>query len=190
MDVQDHEQVGSAIPGGSFELIVEIKNVGVGATSINSSVMIEASVPEVQTSTAIAYGDISPRTRQDNSASPFPIVIDPSFTGDSFTLSIFTIQDGVVNETSEITIYIGERDTLFFDDAENGASNWIASGNGISWGTVLDDSYSGVACFGDSNGGNGENNTTNFFELDETFDLTNTILPLVSFNSKYSIEEG
>lgn len=189
LDVQDHKQIGDALPGESFELIVEIKNVGVGATSTNSSVMIQASAPEVQTSTAIAFGDIAPRSRQDNSASPFPIVIDPSFTGDSFTISIFTIQDGAVNETSEITIYIGEKDTLFFDDAENGASNWTATGNGIAWGTVLDDSYSGVACFGDSAGGNGENNTENFFELNEVFDLTTTILPLVSFNSKYSIEE-
>lgn len=189
LDVQSHEQIGDAIPGGTFELVVEIKNVGVGAISMNSSVMIEASAPEVQTSTAIAFGDIPARSRQDNSASPFPITIDPSFTGGSFILSIFTIQDGAVNETSEITIYIGEKETLFLDDAENGDLNWTASGNGISWGAVLDDSYSGVACFGDSDGGNGENNTTNFFELNEFFDLTTTILPLITFNSKYSIEE-
>jgi len=188
LDVQDHEQVGAAMPGESFELIVEIKNVGVGATAVNSSVMIEASVPEVQTSTAIAYGNIPARTRQGNSASPFPIVIDPSFTGSSFTISIFTIQDGVVNETSEITIYIGENDTMFFDNAETGGSSWTASGNGVQWGVVSDDSYSGLACFGDSNGGNSENNTTNFFELNEVFDLTTATLPLVSFNSKYSIE--
>ncbi len=189
LDVQHHEQIGAALPGESFELIVEIKNVGVGATAVNSSVMIEASVPEVQTSTAIAYGNIAARARQDNSSTPFPIVIDPSFTGSSFTIFINTIQDGTVNEVSEITINMGEKDTLFFDDAENGGVNWTASGNGISWGPVTDDSYSGVACFGDSDGGNGMNNTTNYFELNEIFDLTSTINPKASFTGKYSIEE-
>ncbi len=190
LDVQSHTQIGNALPGESFELVVEIKNVGVGDTSVNSSVVVQASVPEVNVPTATGFGDIPPRSRQDNSASPFSISIDPSFTGSSFVLTVFTIQNGVPNETAEIEVHIGTKDSIFFDDAEGGDANWTASGNGISWSTVTDDSYSGVQSFGDSNGGNSLNSTINYFKLNNAFDLTVTNAPRVSFASKYSIEAG
>ena len=190
LDVQDHKQIGDAIPGSTFELVVEVKNIGVGDTSVNSSVLLTSSVPEVQVPTANGYGDIPARTRKDNSLSPFIISIDPSFTGDSFDLTITTVQNGAPNETAVITIFTGTKDVLFYDDAESGAGAWIASGNGIDWGIINDDSYSGLQCFGDSNGGNSVNNTTNFFRLNQTFDLTGTTAPQASFMSKQSIEAG
>ena len=188
LDIQHHEQIGAALPGENFQLVVELKNVGVGATAVNSSVILQASDPDIMVPTATGFGNIPARTRQDNSGSPFIISIDPSFSGSSFNLTINSIQDGVLNETAEITIYIGDKNVLFFDDAENGDFHWLASGNGIPWGIVLDDAYSDSACFGDSNGGNGLNNTLNYFELDEIVDLSSTTLPLVTFMSKYSIE--
>ncbi|MFT7628266.1 MAG: carboxypeptidase T, partial [Ulvibacter sp.] len=190
LDVQDHYQIGDAIPGSSFELVVEVKNIGVGATSINSSVVLTASDPRVQVPTANGYGDILPRTRESNSVSPFIISIDPAFNEASFDLTITTIQNGAPNETAVITIYIGVKDILFSDDAESGVGPWLSLGNGISWGIVNDDSYSGLKCFGDSNGGNSVNNTTNSFRLGLSFDLTTTLNPQVSFNCKYSIEAG
>ena len=190
LDVQDHYQIGDAIPGSTFEFVVEVKNIGVGDTSINSSVILTASDPRVQVPTANGYGDILPRTRQSNSLSPFVISIDPSFNEPSFDLTITTIQDGAPNETAVVTIYMGAKDTLFSDDAENGAAAWVASGNGIPWSTVSDDSFSGLQCFGDSNGGNSVNNTTNYFSLSQTIDLTATLNPRVSFACKHSIEAG
>jgi carboxypeptidase T len=190
LDVQDHYQIGDAIPGSSFELVVEVKNIGVGATSINSSVVLTASDPRVQVPTANGYGDILPRTRESNSVSPFIISIDPAFNEASFDLTITTIQNGAPNETAVITLYIGVKDILFSDDAESGVGPWLSLGNGISWGIVNDDSYSGLKCFGDSNGGNSVNNTTNSFRLGLSFDLTTTLNPQVSFNCKYSIEAG
>jgi carboxypeptidase T len=190
LDVQDHYQIGDAIPGSSFELVVEVKNIGVGATSINTSVTLAASDPRIQVPTANSYGDILARTRQDNSLSPFMISIDPSFNEPSFDLTITTVQNGAPNETAVVTIYTGVKDILFSDDAESGVGPWLSLGNGISWGIVNDDSYSGLHCFGDSNGGNSVNNTTNSFRLGRTFDLTTTLNPQVSFNSKYSLEAG
>ena len=137
LDVQHHLQIGDALAGDSFELVVEIKNVGVGATAVNTSVIIQASDPAIMVPTAIAFGDVPARSRQDNSSSPFTISIDPSFAESSFNLTINTIQDGVLNETAEITIYMGEKNILFFDDAENGDFHWLASGNGIPWSNVL-----------------------------------------------------
>jgi len=190
LDVQDHYQIGDALPGSTFELVVEVKNIGVGDTSINSSVILTASDPRIQVPTANSYGDILPRTRQDNSGSPFLISIDPAFNEASFDLTITTIQNGAPNETAVVTIYTGVKDSLFADNAENGADSWESSGNGIPWSIVNDDSYSGIQCFGDSNGGNSLNSTVNFFRLDQTFDLTSTMNPQVSFNCKYSLEAG
>ena len=190
LDVQDHYLIGDALPGSSFELVVEVKNIGVGATSINSSVILTTSNPGIQVPTANSYGDILPRTRENNSGSPFSISIDPTFNEASFDLTITTIQNGAPNETAMITIYTGIKDILFSDDAESGVGPWLSLGNGISWGIVNDDSYSGLQCFGDSNGGNSVNNTSNSFRLGQTFDLTTTLNPQVSFNSKYSLEAG
>ena len=190
LDVQSHTQIGDAIPGSTFDLVVEVKNVGVGAVAQNVSVIASTNSPGVTISTASGYGSLNARSRANNSASPFTISLSPTFTANSFDITLATYQDGIPNEFSELTIFVGGKNILFFDDGESGDFRWLASGSGISWSSVLDDSYSGIACFGDSNGGNGENDTLNYFELDEIFDLTTTMNPLINFMSKHSIEAG
>ncbi len=189
IDIQSHTQIGDALPGGSFQLVIEVKNVGVGGDAQTVSVVLEASVPGINVPTANGYSTVMARTKKDNAASPFTISIDPSFTGSSFVLTVSTFQDGVANETMEIPIILGNSTILFSDDAESGVDAWSATGNGIAWGLVADDSYSGAFSFGDSDGGNGENFTLNYFELIPSFNLTQTITPVVSFASKRSIEE-
>jgi len=190
VDVQSHEIIGSALTGGSFEMIVEVKNVGVGDTAQNVTVTVEAAVAGVEVSTPQNYGTVASRTRADNTAQPFSLSLDPNFEADSFILKIYTHQDGVLNDVMEIPVYVGEKEVLFFDDASGGASNWLGTSSGIQWSEVTDDAYSGVSCFGDSDGGNGENNTLSFFELDTTFDFTGTTTPSVFFMAKYSMEQG
>ncbi|MBT8276031.1 MAG: T9SS type A sorting domain-containing protein [Bacteroidia bacterium] len=188
LDVQSHTQIGNALPGESFQLVVEIKNTGVGAEAQNVSVILSTSNTNVTVPTANDYGIVAAREKKDNNASPFIISLDPSFVGSYFDLTITTYQDAVANESIDIPIFVGEGTTLFFDDAENGMSNWTASGNGISWSEVGDDSYSGDFSFGDSNGGNGENNTSNNFELNQTFAFDIDFRPVVTFATKWSIE--
>jgi len=188
LDVQSHTKIGDALPGDTFGLNVEVKNIGVGAIAQNVTVQITSSVPEVTISNTQNYGNIDARTRKDNVGSPFTISIDPLYSESNFNLTISTFQDGVVNEIIEVPIYVGQKNVLFFDNAENGISNWVATGNGITWGIINDDSYSGVVCFGDSNGSNSENGTTNYFELNESFNLTTTEFPRLSFMNKHSLE--
>ena len=188
LNVQSHEQIGNALPGGSFDLIVEIKNTGVGASSVNTSVILSTTNPNVTVPTANTYGTVPPRTKIDNSASPFTITLDPSFTGASFDLIVTTYQDGVENESIVIPISVGEGTVLFEDDAENGSTNWTSSGNGIAWGELVDDSYSGLFSFGDSPGGNSENDTNNVFLLNESFNFDGDFKPVLTFASKWSIE--
>lgn len=188
LDVQSHTQIGDVLPGESFQLVVEIKNTGVGATAQNVSVVVSTTHPDVMVPTANGYGTVAARTRKDNSASPFIISLDPAFSDSSFQLTVTTYQDGVENESIEIPVYVGEATTLYFDDAEGGAGNWTATGNAIPWGIVADDSYSGDFSFGDSDGGNGENNTLNYLTLNQSFDFTGDITPVLTFATKWSIE--
>ena len=188
LDVQSHEQIGNALPGNSFELIVEIKNTGVGASSVNTSVIVSTSNPNVTVPTANTYGTVAPRTKKDNTASPFVISLDSSFTGTTFDLTVTTYQDGVENESIVIPISVGEGTVLFRDDAENGSTNWTSSGNGIAWGELVDDSYSGLFSFGDSPGGNSENDTSNTFLLNQSFNFDGDFKPVLTFASKWSIE--
>jgi len=190
LDIQWIQQIGNALPNSSFQLIVEIKNVGIGATSISSEVLIEPSLAGISVSNSIDYGEVPPQTRKKNTTTPFIITIDEGFSASSFNLFITTLQNGISNETSEITINIGDKEVMFFDDSEGGTSNWTSAGNGIPWGFVNDDSYSGTSSFGDSNGGNGLNNTLNYFTLNEPINLTATTFPVVSFYAKHSIVTG
>jgi carboxypeptidase T len=190
LDVQSHIQLNDALSGTSFQLVVEVKNVGVGATAENVSVVVQTSSSGITTPTANGYGNIEARTKKDNTASPFVITIDPLFTDTFFELKVSTFQNGALNEEQIIPVYVGNKNVLFLDNSENGTSNWVASGNGIQWDSNLDDSYSGISCFGDSNGGNAVNNTINYFELNEVFNLTNTNNPRITFATKHSIESG
>ncbi len=189
VDIQSHQLIGNAIPGEAFSLIVEAKNVGVGAIADNVTIMVEASTTGITISEPVNYGAIDIRTRVNNENQPFIITVDTDFEETSFDLKVTIFQDGVLNDELEIPVFIGEKEVLYFDDAESGASNWSATGNGILWSVVSDDAYSGTSCFGDSNGGNGMNNTINYFELNENFDLSETHSPFVSFIAKHSIEE-
>jgi hypothetical protein len=153
-------------------------------------VILEASVPEVAVSTASSYGTLMPRTRKDNAANPFTITVDPSFQGSSFTITASTYHNGVLNESKVIPVLVGNTNSLFSDNAESGATAWVSSGSGLNWGVIADDSYSGAFSFGDSDGGNAVNNTLNYFELDQSFDLTTTTTPVVTFATKWSIADG
>jgi len=164
--------------------------VGVGADAVDVSVEITSPDAGITISAPMSYGTVPQRERVDNAGTPFTVEVDAGFIEDFFTLVVTTFQEGVVNDSLELPVYIGEQDLLFFDDASSGDEAWVASGTGDEWGEVLDDAYSGTICFGDSNGGNGANNTLNYFELDTTFDFTGTVTPSVSFMAKYALEAG
>ena len=188
LDVQSHEIVGDVLPGEPFELIVEVKNTGVGATANTVSVIAQADNVDVISPTASTFGDIAARERKDNASIPFQFSVLPDMEDGFFTITVTTIQDGIPNESIDIPVFLGENTILFEDDAEGTAANWTASGTpGIQWGINLDDSYGGMQSFGDSNDGNGENDADTFFELNETFDFTETPLPRVQFATKYSL---
>lgn len=187
LDVQSYELSGAIVPGGTFELVVEVKNIGVGATANNVSVIVQTDNGSVISPTATTFGDILAREKKDNEAIPFQFELDPQFDDGFFTITVTTIQDGIPNETLEIPVFVGNKETVFADNAESGATNWTATGEGIAWSINQDDSFSGVQCFGDSNDGNSANDTSNGFQLNETFNFNGVNGPLVQFAYKHSL---
>jgi len=187
LDVQSYEIIGQVVRGNTFELMVEIKNIGVGATANNVSVVVQTDNIDIISPTASTFGEIPARQKKDNAAIPFQFTINPQFDGGFFTITITTIQDGIPNETLEIPVFVGEKEILFEDDAESGTTNWTASGTEISWGITQDDSFSGAQCFGDSTDGNSANDTENYFQLTETFNFVGMDGPLVQYAYKHSL---
>lgn len=189
LDVQSHKILGPVLPGETFELVVEIKNVGVEQTATDVGVIAQASSNEIVSPTAAVYNNVPARTKTDNAAQPFQFSIDPGFSDGFFTITVTTTQEGTPNETLTIPVFVGQKEVLFYDDAESGAGNWTAGGSDILWSINEDDSYSGSQSFGDSNDGNSRNDTSNSFSLNETFNLEGVSGPQVQFVAKHSLEE-
>jgi|TARA_R110002020_G_scaffold4110_1_gene18225 hypothetical protein len=188
LDIQSHTIIGDVLPGEPFEVVIAVKNIGVGATANTASVIVQANNSFVVSPTATSFGNIAAREVKDNTASPFQFEVDPAIDTAFFTISVTTIQDGIPNEQIEIPVFLGEKEVLFSDDAEDTAANWTATGNGtILWGVNTDDSYSGSQSFGDSNDGNGENDTETFFELNPSLNLSAISAPRVGFAYKHSL---
>ncbi len=187
-DVQSHDIIGSAIQGESFEMNVEVKNKGFGATPSNVSVEILSNDPNVVVTGDGMIGMVP--SRQTAISQNFNIAIDPLYTETEFELTMIVRQDGTETNRETIVIPVGDQNVFFEDDAENGATNWTTSGNGIAWGICADDSYGGARSFADSNNGNSANNTTNFFTLTESIDLNAAEKPVLEFHAKWSFELG
>jgi len=189
-DFQSHSISGNAIPGGSVDVVVELKNKGVGADANSIQVQLEPSSPLIVASPIQSFSNIAQQSKVNNNSTPFTITIDPSYAEGTVAFDIVVLQDGVESSREPATLYVGTKTNLFADDAESGAGNWTASGNGIAWSLNQDDSFSGSNSFGDSNGGNCQNNTTNYFTLDNSLDLSSTAKPILIFQSKWSLDIG
>ncbi|MEM8525395.1 MAG: M14 family zinc carboxypeptidase [Bacteroidota bacterium] len=190
VDVKSTEQLSDAIPGSSFSLAVGLVNKGVNQMASNTSVEIEPITAGISVSAAQNYGTINAEAVADNANTPFAIVVSNGFTGNSFDLDIVAKQQGVEMTRERITIFIGTRQMLFEDDAENGTGNWSSSGQGGNWEICDSDNYGGNNCFCDSNDGASSSNDDKSFTLNQSIDLTNTIAPRLQFFAKWSLERG
>ncbi len=187
-DVQSHELIGSAVPGESFQMNVEVKNKGLGSTPSNVEVLIQSNDVNVLISGDGFIGKVA--SREKAMSQNFNIYLDPLFEGEELELTMMVNQDGTEMNKETIIIPVGVQTVLFEDDAENGVANWISSGVGIDWGLSSDDAYNGSYSFGDSDNGNSQNNTDNYFTISEAIDLSTTDKPYLEFYTKWSLASG
>jgi len=172
-DVQSHEIIGDATAGGSFEINVEVKNKGVGLSPSDVEVTIVPTSADITVSGNGVLGSIAARAKA--TTSNFTVYIDPNFSGGEVELALIVSQGGIESDEEIIMIPLGNQTLVFSDDAETGAGNWSSTGSGIAWSVNQDDSYDGSNSFGDSNDGNSQNNTLNYF-TSAVFLVTDSIL--------------
>ncbi|MCI5054784.1 MAG: T9SS type A sorting domain-containing protein [Flavobacteriales bacterium] len=187
-DFQSHLSNGDITPSNSFQIEVDIKNKGVGDSAYNVTAVLSINDPEIQIlNNNLSFGSIAARER---ALATFNLQCTPNFAADSVTVSIDIFQDGVRTVTENFTLISGAKTQLFMDNAENGATNWVATGNGKSWGVNGDDSYSGSSSFGDSDNGNSANNTQNYLTLQNPITLNGNNQLWLSYAAKWSIEKN
>ncbi len=190
MDIRASRLIGSAVPGGSVDVVVDVKNKGLNQPAQNVEVAITSSDPSISISSPVNFGTVAAQAIQTNMANPFTIGIPVSYAADQFDLEFTVSQDGVMTTTESITVFVGQQDVLFEDFGESSLSNWTSSGQGQPWSTCEDDAYSGQFSICDSEGGNSNNNTLTRLTLANGIDLIAATKPILSFLAKWSLEDG
>ena len=185
---QYHQVSGDALIDSAFQIQIGVKNKGVGDTAEQVQVFIQPQRADISVTGNGFIGAIPPRSIATTPI--FNVHIPSGFSAPAVILDIIISQDSVEIDRETIIQAIGVSTTFLSDDAESGAGNWTSSGTGINWGINGDDAYSGSFSFGDSDNGNGVNNTANFFTLNNSIDLTGSVAPKVEFYSKWSLESG
>lgn len=79
------------------------------------------------------------------------------------------------------------QDTLFFDNFENGLTNWQTTG---TWGLTTSHSYSPTHSLADSPNGNYTNNSTTYCSMAQGVNLIHVPSASLSFYATYQIETG
>lgn len=183
---------GSVYKNDTLQLKVAIRNKGMSMTSKNVVVELTTSyanaTPMVST---VNYDSIQVKQTKENTNNPFKFKISNSAVlGDNMQIICTVKQENVVASRDTFNITIGYIESMFYDGAENGKSNWTFSGNGKQWDTTYMTYWKGARCFCDSRGGNSSNSTTNYFTLNNSFNLTGKTNPRIEFAAKWATEPG
>jgi len=175
----------------TLELQVMIRNKGLSKTAKNVTCEINSSyanlIPLVST---VNYDSILARQVKTN-ATPFKFKTTTSANLMDEMRFVCTVkQENVVTAIDTFYINVGRTNVLFFDDAESGTPNWTKSGNGRLWDTTFVSYWAGNKSFADSRYGNCVKNTTNYFILNNSINLTGTVNPRIEYATKWATESG
>ena len=182
----------SLLPGNTESINVEIFNQGLRESTSNLILKLNViNGPAMVLNSEISMDDIPERSNGSISDNPFNIQINNDASlGAEVTFELIVEMEGVEVTKEFVKYYIGEKNTLLHDDAENGMVNFVSTGNGMSWDTSFVDSRSGSTCFADSRYGNSSNNTNNRIAMTNNVSLVGTEKPILSYFAKWAIEDG
>lgn len=169
---------------------VDIKNKGLSKTAKNVQVSLSSlsalASPLVST---INYDSIQFRSLKNNSSNPFKFILSSSAElGNEIKFVISVKQETIETSLDTISFYVGAKNTLFQDNAENGIGRWVRAGSGKLWDTSFVNPSSGLKSFADSRYGNSANSTNNNFTLIDTINLANTVSPRIEFDARWATE--
>jgi hypothetical protein len=162
---------GYAEPGENQIILTEaISNTG-PVTATNVTAQLIALSPGVTITVATAsYPDIPPGTSQVN-LTDFVFSISPDVpcgTQLDFMKLVSTDQSPFTLTFSLYASIPLPEETLFIDDMENGAGNWVVGGINNHWAISEEDSHSPTHAWSDSPGGNYANNANSWVRPNST----------------------
>jgi hypothetical protein len=176
----------------TLQLQIAVRNKGLSQTSKN--VVVEMSTNYVNATplvNSVNYDSIQVKQIKTNTSNPFKFKISSSAVISDNMQFVCTIkQEGVIASKDTFYITVGKTDSLFYDNAENGWSNWTRSGTGKQWDTTYVSSWKGLKSFADSRYGNSSNSTANYFTLTPSINLSNRINPRLEYAVKFATEPG
>ena len=190
-DYQSFHLVSSqnALRGGTLQFAVTVRNKGLtlDANSVNVSVQaLYANLTPVVTSAS--YGSIAPRQSSSNDNAPFVYTIGSGASLlDEMKFVATVTQEGVVTSVDTFSIFLGNQQVLFSDDAESGRNNWTRGGSGGQWDTTFVMAHAGTHSFADSRYGNVTNSSTYTFTTTNYISLAGTANPRLEFFARWAL---
>ncbi|MEL6864260.1 MAG: M14 family zinc carboxypeptidase [Bacteroidota bacterium] len=176
--------------GDTIALDVRIKNRGLSQVSEDVQVTLRSIHPAlIPVNNSIAYGNVSPRSFEDNGENPFRFYVQNILmVGERVPIQVEVQQSGSISYLDTLYLTAGDRLLLTDkDNAESGIGNWSTAGT-QPWDTSFMDAFSGFKSFADSRYGNYLSNSQTIISFDQIIDLTGTTQPYVEYNAKWSLE--
>ena len=173
-------------PGDQIVLEIMLKNRGLenSYNDINVNISSQNEYINIQTGSQVISGNIQ---SQEYYVLSTPISISSNAVDGFLADILISIEnESVYPRSFTIDLVIGERQTIFFDDFENGTLNWSLSGD---WGLVQD-TEQGNHSLTDSPDGEYQGGQETIALLIQDIDLSFINSPIIQYKAQWDIEEG
>ncbi|MFQ6610276.1 MAG: M14 family zinc carboxypeptidase, partial [Fidelibacterota bacterium] len=172
------------LPGQTYSIIPHVFNQGLSESQGDVNI-------EIQSFGNIQFEPFSLNAgpfnaRQDMLLNPLEFMVNSdAVSGQTVIFTVRIWDDAGYLFTDSFEIMLGQPSLIYYDDGENGMTNWNTS----SWG-LTSDSWDGDFAFTDSPNGDYEPLSSNFMNMALPLDLSDAAGAYITFNAKWDIEEG
>jgi hypothetical protein len=193
LTLQDQSGNPSCDPGDTINLFITLLNLspkenGYGVEgklmSLTSAITVIDSIS--------SFGDVDPFPYgTTTNTEPFKFVVGDSVqSGVRVPLLLeLNANNGEFSQPLEFYVWIGEPLLIFYDDFEEGLSNWTIGGNG-NWTTITSTYHSPNHSITDSPVGNYGNNWFTYITLSTPLVVSDATYVILEFWHRYDFEEG
>ncbi len=176
----------SILPGSQFNLSLILKNRGLENANGNISVQMDSQNNYL---TIEASNQEIPSGIQSQALHnlDFPLTVASNTPNGNLIEVLIKVEGESIHQRNfDVNFVIGNRQEIFFDDFENGTSNWSLTGD---WG-LSQEVQSGNYVMTDSPGGQYQPGQETVAMLIQNIDLSFISNPIIQFKAKWDIEEG
>lgn len=173
--------------GDTIAFDIRLKNRGLTKFAPNVVVTVNSAHPALSLiNNTEDYGNLGPRQYAESFDAPFRFeVIADLMLGEVIPVDVEVYQNDALSYQKTIYLRAGKENILYQTDFESDNA-WFDPA--LDWDTTALDAMSGFYSFTDSPLDNYSPNSFITLEMDQVFDLSEAVHPIVSFNAKWSLE--